>query len=171
MTRDAIGLVASLWRYPVKSMMGEELNAADVTERGLVGDRAYGLIDRATGKLASAKHPRKWARLFDFHAVFVEPPRAGSPVPAVRITFPDGVSVTSEESDLNRRLSQTLGREVTFAASAPEAAIFEEVWPEVKGSQLYGRVLPRQGEELIPTCRRLSARRQGRSSTSRQSTS
>jgi MOSC N-terminal beta barrel domain len=70
-TGDAIGSVASLWRYPVKSMMGEELNAGDVTERGLVGDRAYGLIDRATAKLVSAKHPRKWVRLFDFHAVFV----------------------------------------------------------------------------------------------------
>jgi len=149
MTGNGIGSVASLWRYPVKSMMGDELNAADVTERGLVGDRAYGLIDRETGKLASAKHPRKWARLFDFHAAFVEPPRAGFPAPAVRIRFPDGVTVTSEESDLNRRLSQTLGREVTFAASAPEAALFEEVWLEVKGSQLYGSVLPLHGEELI----------------------
>jgi uncharacterized protein YcbX len=149
MTDEAIGSVVSLWRYPVKSMMGEELNAVEVTERGLVGDRAYGLIDRETGKLASAKHPRKWARLFNFHAAFVELPRAGSLVPAVRITFPDGVTVTSEESDLNRRLLQTLGREVMFAASAPEAATFEEVWPEVKGPHPYGNVLPRQGEELI----------------------
>ena len=35
-----IGSVVSLWRYPVKSMMGEELNAAAVDERGLLGDRA-----------------------------------------------------------------------------------------------------------------------------------
>jgi len=27
----ALGSVVSLWRYPVKSMMGEELNAAEVT--------------------------------------------------------------------------------------------------------------------------------------------
>ena len=40
-----LGSVVSLWRYPVKSMMGEELNATKVTERGLVGDRAYALID------------------------------------------------------------------------------------------------------------------------------
>ena len=35
-----LGSIVSLWRYPVKSMLGEELNAAAVTERGLLGDRA-----------------------------------------------------------------------------------------------------------------------------------
>ena len=40
-----VGSVVALWRYPVKSMMGEELNATDVTERGLLGDRAYALVD------------------------------------------------------------------------------------------------------------------------------
>jgi Group II intron, maturase-specific domain/MOSC N-terminal beta barrel domain len=38
---EAIGTVVSLWRYPVKSMMGEELNAAEVSERGLLGDRGW----------------------------------------------------------------------------------------------------------------------------------
>ena len=41
----AAGTVASLWRYPVKSMLGEELNSAQVTEGGLLGDRAYALFD------------------------------------------------------------------------------------------------------------------------------
>ncbi len=45
-----LGSVVSLWRYPVKSMMGEELNAAKVTERGLLGDRAYALLDSSTGR-------------------------------------------------------------------------------------------------------------------------
>lgn len=149
MSHAVIGSVVSLWRYPVKSMTGGELNASDVTERGLVGDRAYALIDRETGKLASAKHPRKWGRLFDFGAAFVEPPRVGDPAPPVRIAFPDGSTVTSKEPDLNRMLSAALGREVTFAASAPEAALFEEVWPTVKGSQVYGSVLPGEGEEIV----------------------
>ena len=149
MSNEVIGSVVSLWRYPVKSMLGEELNGSEVTERGLVGDRAYALIDRESGKLASAKHPRKWGRLFDFGAAFVEPPRVSYPVPPVRIAFPDGSTVTSKEPDLDRMLSEALGREVTFAASAPEAATFEEVWPAVKGSRLYGRVLPGEGEEVV----------------------
>lgn len=52
-----VGTVVSLWRYPVKSMMGEELNAAHVTDRGLLGDRVCALYDPSTGKIASAKHP------------------------------------------------------------------------------------------------------------------
>lgn len=149
MSNEVAGSVVSLWRYPVKSMMGEELSASDVTERGFVGDRAYALIDRETGKLASAKHPRRWGRLFDFGTAFVEPPRAGDPAPAVRIAFPDGSTVTSKEPDLERMLSEALGRQVAFAASAPEAATFEEVWPAVKGSRLYGNVLPGTGEDVV----------------------
>lgn len=83
-----VGSVVSLWRYPVKSMMGEELNASYVTERGLLGDRAYALVDQVTGKVASAKNPRKWGKLFDFRASFVDSPRMGGKMPDVRITLP-----------------------------------------------------------------------------------
>ena len=72
-TETEVGSVVSLWQYPVKSMMGEELNAAAVTERGLLGDRAYALLDSSHGKAATAKNPRKWPRLFDFRATFIEP--------------------------------------------------------------------------------------------------
>ena len=82
---DAASVVA-LWRYPVKSMMGEELNAAEVTERGVLGDRPYALVDAETGKVASAKEPRKWAKLFEFRASFVEPPLSGERLPHVLIT-------------------------------------------------------------------------------------
>ncbi len=80
-----LGRVVSLWRYPVKSMMGEELNASDVTERGLLGDRAYALVDSSNGRVASAKNPRKWAKLFDCRAALVETPRTGERIPPVRI--------------------------------------------------------------------------------------
>ena len=56
-----VGSVAALWRYPVKSMMGEELNSSQVTERGLAGDRQFAVVDRTTGKVGGAKNPRKWA--------------------------------------------------------------------------------------------------------------
>ena len=113
---EEAGSVVSLWRYPVKSMMGEELNAAEVTERGLLGDRQFALLDGATGKVVSAKNPRKWASFFDFRAAFVEPPRVGSKIPAVRITFPDGTVATSEREGLVGMLSESLGREVTLAS-------------------------------------------------------
>jgi len=40
MTQTVLGSIISLWKYPVKSMLGEELNATAVTKRGLLGDRA-----------------------------------------------------------------------------------------------------------------------------------
>ena len=57
--QKSTGKVVSIWRYPVKSMLGEELNSSYITERGLVGDRVYALIDQQTGKVASAKNPVK----------------------------------------------------------------------------------------------------------------
>ena len=68
------GSVLTLWRYPVKSMLGEELASGRFVERGLAGDRAYALIDRETGKIASAKNPRKWFRLVTFTAKTIAEP-------------------------------------------------------------------------------------------------
>ena len=127
------GSVVSLWRYPVKSMMGEELNAAALTERGLLGDRAYALVDSSTRKVVSAKNPRKWGSLFDFRAALAEPPRGGEKIPPARITLPDGTIVTSEQRDLNQILSSVLGREVTLATTAPQDPSLEEYWPDMDG--------------------------------------
>jgi len=114
-------------------MMGEELNAVEVTDRGLLGDRAYALRDPSNGKVVSAKNPRKWAKLFDFRADFAESPRAREKIPPVRITLPDGSLVTSEQRDLNKLLTDALGREVTLAATAPETPSLEEYWPDMEG--------------------------------------
>jgi hypothetical protein len=119
-------------------MMGEELNATDVTERGIVGDRQFAVVDAATGKVAGAKNPRKWGNFFDFRAAYVEPPEAGSSkLPAVRVTLPDGAVVTSEQPDLEQVLSGVLGREVRFAQARgdeePSGATAEEYWPDMEG--------------------------------------
>jgi uncharacterized protein len=141
-----LGSVVSLWRYPVKSMMGEELNAAEVTGRGLLGDRAYALVDGSDGKVASAKNPRKWPQLFDSRGAFAEPPRTGAKLPPVRITLPDGTVVTSEQSDVDQILSRALNREVTLEATErgrrevvestfpnPWTPKAEEYWPDMEG--------------------------------------
>jgi uncharacterized protein YcbX len=61
--QDPLGTVAVMRRYPVKSMLGEDLRACEVTGRGLAGDRVLALVHRATGKVASAKNPRLWRDL------------------------------------------------------------------------------------------------------------
>jgi uncharacterized protein YcbX len=118
-------------------MMGEELNASEVTERGLVGDRQFAVLDASTGKVAGAKNPRKWGDFFDFRAAYVEPPKSGSKLPAVRLTLPDGTVVMSDQRDLPRVLTRALGREVAFAEAQGDdeskGAQAEEYWPDMEG--------------------------------------
>jgi uncharacterized protein YcbX len=116
-----LGSVVAVWRYPVKSMQGEELNGAPITERGVLGDRAYAIRDQATGHIASAKHPRKWSALFACRAAFVEPPRPGWPLPPIWITLPDGTVISSAQPDVDQVLSRVLGRDVALVTETPAA--------------------------------------------------
>jgi uncharacterized protein YcbX len=125
------GSVASLWRYPVKSMKGEELNATEVDHRGLVGDRAYAIVDPETGKVASAKHPKKWPRLFDCHASFLSPPTADA-LPAVRVVLPDGGVTNSSDPGFAGTLTAMLGRSGQLQSAVPEGAMLEEYWPDME---------------------------------------
>lgn len=103
-------------------MLGEELQTCEVTERGLRGDRAYALVDAEDGKVASTKNPRKWARLFDCRAEFQD----GSG--AVRITLPDGKTVSADDPAAGELLSSLFGRKATLETSAAGAPVLEELW-------------------------------------------
>jgi uncharacterized protein YcbX len=130
----ATGKVVSLWRYPVKSMLGEELNSSYITERGLVGDRVYAVIDRQTSKVASAKNPRKWGKLFDFRSLFIDQPQVVENIPPVRITLPDGSNISSDQNDIDSSLSKVFDREVSLIkASSFEKPSYEEYWPDIDG--------------------------------------
>ena len=132
-----MGSVAALWRYPVKSMMGEELNSCEVTDRGLLGDRQFAVVDRATGKVGGAKNPRKWGNFFDFRAAYAEPPQTGARISPVRITLPDGTAVTTGQADLEQVLSRAFGRDVVLEEARPgersSGATAEEYWPDMAG--------------------------------------
>ena len=123
------GTVKALWRYPVKSMAGARLDEAPIGEGGILGDRAYAVIDRTSGRVGSAKHPKKWAGLIALAADFAAQPQAGAPLPPVRIVWPDGAAVASNAPDANARLSETLGREVELTAERPAAVSVERLDP------------------------------------------
>ncbi|MED4403549.1 MOSC domain-containing protein [Metabacillus fastidiosus] len=125
-----IPLVSSLWRYPVKSMMGEEMNACYMTEKGLLGDRAFGVIDIETGKLANAKNPLKWPNMFQYRAAFVKPPHVDEPIPPVRITFPNGQMILSTDNDKDVLLTETFNRNVKLSIPSTEDVEFEGYIPE-----------------------------------------
>jgi uncharacterized protein YcbX len=127
MANTVIGAVGTLWRYPVKSMLGEQLPAAEVTEHGVAGDRRLALLDRETGRIASAKTPRLWRQLLSC--------RATGEGHGVRIAAPDGKSLWSTDADIDDALSAIVGRKVVLADRPPEQATLERSRPDQVLSQ------------------------------------
>src|SRR5580700_6239024 len=117
-----LGTVAKLCRYPVKSMLGEDLPAGDVTLAGLAGDRRLAVISRRTGKIASAKYPRLWRDLLTLSAQALDED--------VRITLPDGKTVWSTDAGVDAILSGLLNEPVTLSATPPPGASLDRAVPE-----------------------------------------
>ncbi len=125
--------VSALYRYPVKSMLGESLTQATFDERGVVGDRAYAVLDVESGTIATAKVPKRFPGLLGFSASFAGEPVPGEAAPPVVIQFPDGSSLRSDDAGIDAALSSVLGREVTLITVAPEGSAFEELWVDIEG--------------------------------------
>lgn len=122
--------VVEIRRCPVKSMQGETPSEVVVDATGVVGDRAYALVDCETGAVASAKDPRRWAALLGLSARFSAEPGRGQPV---TITLPDGGQVSSTDPDIDRRLSSAAGQAVTLSEVPVSGASYDEVWPDIDG--------------------------------------
>jgi uncharacterized protein len=122
--------VAEIRRCPVKSMQGETPGEVILDAAGVVGDRAYALVDGETGAVASAKDPRKWAALLGFSAQFSAEPGRGQPV---AITLPGGVRVSSTDPDIDDQLSSAAGRTVALSGAPVSGASYDEVWPDIDG--------------------------------------
>jgi uncharacterized protein len=118
-----LGTVATLRRYPVKSMLGEDVDAADVSWTGLARDRRLAVVSRTTGKIASAKYPRLWRDLLTASA-------AADDDDDVRITLPDGQTVWSTDGKVDALLSALLDEPVTLTATKPPAASLDRAVPE-----------------------------------------
>jgi len=104
-----IATVAGLWRYPVKSMLGERRESLLLERRGVVGDRLYAVRDEA-GKFGSGKTTRRF-RLMD--GLFRFRARYDGEIPV--ITFPDGVTLTGDDRAIHARLSDVLGMNVELS--------------------------------------------------------
>ena len=133
---EVVGRVASLHRYPVKSMGGERLDTARITARGMEGDRAGALVDRETGRVVSAKRPRLWGAVYGLSASF-ERENGGA---SIHVRFEDGKTLSSAGREgLEARLSALLGREVAFATETAGSATCEYHWPDMDGLVQDGR--------------------------------
>lgn len=111
------GRVSEIWRYPVKSMLGERLDEVELGLRGVTGDRAYGVLDVGRGSVLSAKREPSLFRCSARYAGGV-----------LEVELPDG-RVTRPGDELDRALTDLIGRPVTLvrAASFPHARLQGEV--------------------------------------------
>jgi uncharacterized protein YcbX len=106
------GVVVELWRYPVKSMLGEECESVDVSRRGIEGDRLFAIRD-ANGKFGSGKTTRRFRHidgLFGFRASY----RGTVP----EIVFPNGSRLRGDDALIDTTLSEALHQPVTLAEEA-----------------------------------------------------
>jgi uncharacterized protein len=128
---ETVGSISSLWRFPVKSMAGEQLSEAPLTSQGFVGDRAYALVDVETGKVVSAKSAKRFPDVLSCRAAFLDAPEVGADPPPVRIMFPDGSSTTSDVPDCDDVLTRFFGRKVRLSSVAPEDFTIDQYHPDV----------------------------------------
>lgn len=96
--------VAQLWSYPVKSMVGGTVPSVEISALGIVGDRHWAVRDLERGGIRGAK---KIGELMQFSAFRNDDG-------TVTISCPDGITVSSNDQNVNHVLSSALGHKVAL---------------------------------------------------------
>lgn len=114
---ECVGKLKQLWRYPVKSMVGETLAQGYINANGLRGDRCWAFRDEAAAQLTVV---RDTPRLLQCKARYLFEPDADV-IPDVMMTFPGGTEVSSQNPAASQLMSEWLGKEVTLWPLQPRA--------------------------------------------------
>ena len=114
----------ALRRYPLKSALGESLQAVDVDRSGLAGDRIWACVDETDGMVGSAKHPRRWGRLLDVRTSLREDELT---------VHVGGASLRAGSAVADEALSSHLGRPVRLSRTAPDDPRVHRVLPDDAG--------------------------------------
>jgi len=137
--------VDQVWRYPVKSMHGSTVDAMELAPDGFVGDRQWVVRDEERAGLRSGRQLPALARC---RAEYV----ADTPG-AVRITLPDGATVTTDDAGVNATLSAAFGRPVTIWSRRPasDLAHYRSGAPESTDLMTELRaIFAREADEPLP---------------------
>lgn len=114
-----VGRVHELWRHPVKSMMGERIQSAELGTNGIPGDRAWAVRDEERGGIRGAK---KIPDLMRCAAHYLEEPAFGR-VPPPEIVLPDGARLRASDNGAAERVSGAVGQKVTLWPLLPPEAL------------------------------------------------
>lgn len=144
-----LGHLVDIYRYPVKSMMGERLSEAPLGEGGIPGDRAWAVRDEERGGIRGAK---RFPELMRCAARYQTEPSLSGSAPA-RVTLPDGSELAIDDEQAAARLSDLVGSPVTIWPLLPK----EEVDHYLRGAPLLDdfeaelrRVFARTPDEPLP---------------------
>lgn len=141
-----VGTVGNLWRYPVKSMLGERLEEVLLTTSGVIGDRAWALRDTRTARIASAK---KYPILLSFRAHYDVQPTADEPGSVV-IEMPDGRVAPPEDPETSEQISRILQIPVRLESKARELERTSIVRETVFGDVPVSKFKPEWTPETMP---------------------
>jgi uncharacterized protein YcbX len=103
----AVGIVADLWRFPVKSFGGERVRRAFLGPFGMLGDRRHAVVDATSGETLTA---RRVSRLLGFRARYLDSEAAAS----VAVETPDGLTLGVDDPELATALGKATGRPVSI---------------------------------------------------------
>jgi hypothetical protein len=103
--------VDQIWRYPVKSMIGGQVESAAIGPQGIVGDRTWAVRDQVRGGIRGAKVLGGLMRLSARYADGADGP--------VLISLPDGSTVATDDGDAATRVSAAIDHEVTLEPLHP----------------------------------------------------
>lgn len=113
-----LGSIGQIYRYPVKSMGGEQLERTDVGTNGVLGDRAWAVRDEVKGGIKGAK---KFPALMQCQARYLDAPSAEQPSARAEIELPDGSRVSTDDQDAASRISAAIGNEVSLWPLMPKS--------------------------------------------------
>lgn len=111
MTGAPVATVRALFRYPVKSMRGEPLDALPVTFQGVTGDRAYAFVQTESRSLFPWLTGREYPDLLRYRPVW-QSTAAGRP--ALAVTTPTGDTYPVDSDTLLTTVATAAGRPVTL---------------------------------------------------------
>ena len=141
-----IGRIREIWRYPVKSMGGEQLDSCKIGARGIVGDRGWALREEKVGEIQGAK---KIPKLMLCAARYLEEPKDEN-IPHAEIRLPDGTVIRTDSSKANEILSKFLGRPVTLWPVQPASHTEHYRRNQRTDEASFRELLSRQPDEPLP---------------------
>jgi len=144
---DAV-IVASLTRYPVKSLRGQPVDAVDVTERGVAGDRTW-FVRTEDGFMGSGKATRRFRAVDGLLELAATLGRAGGGAGVPRVRFPDGAEHAVGTPEADAALAAHTGRAVTFVPEA-EVMTFDEGPVHLLTTAALRRLADEVGEDVDP---------------------